>query len=692
MKKKMLSLLLMVMIIVACLGVSVPASAATYTLSGGTTSSSRWLFDPGHGGTDPGAVLGTRYEKNDVLRLSKRVAQWLEANGESVSFTRINDATLSLNSRSNMQLAGNYQYFVSFHRNAGGGKGVETFYHSSESASSTSANLAGTIQNWINGMNVFTNRGVKTQNFHVLRETNIPAVLIEAGFIDSTLDNALFDQHFEWLSQSIAAACLAMVGKSLSNSPDTPKDVTHTTWENVMENGYYGALMLTDFSEHASREGQNATTLPGYFNDSYGGSTSTAYVRNGGLSLTLGPNAVNNDRFLFSLPATITTGQTAKAKGIGFYCKNTGGDMYIGVYGAGYHSGNTANRLVFLNNDIAALGYRSNSAREVTLTKTAHESHGYYKMVVIKGGFEGWVMFDFACLNTTLAGHSITDIGVYFTGAQQSTTGELLFDDFFIYGKQADAPSVFTRNAWQMRSLRHTSKNFGTTYVTQSGYTNPFESDTKTKIKILEDFQDTSFFTPNASYFSQPGAYSFEGASYGSWLNAKLANGGIQVTRGNTASSTHMLCNISDPVSLANAQGFGFYVKNNSSQEAQVGLYASTDTQSGFRSYFNNIDGKYLGSTELSVAQLSNLSAYRVSANIGLAKIPAGFEGYVVFEQIDMEKALVGELRSIGVILSDMNAGSGTILIDDFFMFGTSSEFTMSKADLKNHRSQSNSF
>ena len=43
----------------------------------------------------------------------------------------------------------------------------------------------------------FANRGVKAANFHVLRETKAPAVLIEIGFIDNSKDNKLFDSKFE---------------------------------------------------------------------------------------------------------------------------------------------------------------------------------------------------------------------------------------------------------------------------------------------------------------------------------------------------------------------------------------------------------------------------------------------------------------------------------------------------------------
>ena len=62
----------------------------------------------------------------------------------------------------------------------------------------------------------FINRGIKVSNFHVLRETKCPAILVEVGFIDNTLDNLIFDSKFEKIAQSIVKGCLCHIGKSIS--------------------------------------------------------------------------------------------------------------------------------------------------------------------------------------------------------------------------------------------------------------------------------------------------------------------------------------------------------------------------------------------------------------------------------------------------------------------------------------------
>nr|DAP80536.1 MAG TPA: Cell wall hydrolase autolysin [Caudoviricetes sp.] len=175
----------------------------------------KWLLDPGHGGSDPGACYNKRRESDDVLRLSRRVGEILSSNGESVSYTRTSDATVSLSQRSSMENRGAYDYFVSIHRNAIApekAKGVETHIYSK---GGKKEELATKINNNLVGIG-FVDRKVKVSNFHVLRETKCAAILIECGFIDHTSDNNLFDSKFEQMAQAIAKGCLNQVGKNLS--------------------------------------------------------------------------------------------------------------------------------------------------------------------------------------------------------------------------------------------------------------------------------------------------------------------------------------------------------------------------------------------------------------------------------------------------------------------------------------------
>jgi len=72
-------------------------------------------------------------------------------------------------------------------------------------------NLADKIQKGLVDVG-FKNRGVKKANFHVLRQTRAPAILLEIGFIDNTKDNIIFDTKFDEIVKVIAKAILEEVG------------------------------------------------------------------------------------------------------------------------------------------------------------------------------------------------------------------------------------------------------------------------------------------------------------------------------------------------------------------------------------------------------------------------------------------------------------------------------------------------
>lgn len=187
-----------------------------------------WLGDAGHGGKDVGATYNGRKESEDVLRLAKRVGELMKYNGENFAFTRTSDKFLELSERTDIENRGNYDYFVSFHRNAfepNKAKGVETY---SLSTTGKGRELATKVQN--NLSSIFPSRGVKTSNFYVLRKTKCPAILVEVGFIDNYSDNSIFDSKFEEIAVAITKACLSQVGKEYkSPSNASGSSVNHNT-------------------------------------------------------------------------------------------------------------------------------------------------------------------------------------------------------------------------------------------------------------------------------------------------------------------------------------------------------------------------------------------------------------------------------------------------------------------------------
>ncbi len=183
-----------------------------------------WMLDAGHGGEDPGAVYGFRYEKDDNLRMVLAVAKRLERSGEKVYLTRSDDSTVELNSRSDMANRLGVTYFISFHRNSSSNlsaNGAEVFYHTSLSPDSPAAEIARRVQSALVSVGYY-DRGVKQNNFSVLRRTSMTAVLMEIGFIRNTSDNAIFDSDFEIIADRIASALLSYVGKSLTPETTSP--------------------------------------------------------------------------------------------------------------------------------------------------------------------------------------------------------------------------------------------------------------------------------------------------------------------------------------------------------------------------------------------------------------------------------------------------------------------------------------
>lgn len=198
----------------------------------------RICLDYGHGGSDPGAVYKDRCEKDDVLRIGLAVSKTLRSHGVLVDETRATDKTMSLKERSDMENKKIYDYFISIHRNAfkpEAAQGVETFTYNNQTAKAKS--LADKIQSELVAIG-FRHRGVKKANFHVLRETKAPAVLVEIGFIDNTNDNQLFDNKFDEIAKGISKAILLQLGVAYKGLTQSPLISNNQTLYRVMAGSY----------------------------------------------------------------------------------------------------------------------------------------------------------------------------------------------------------------------------------------------------------------------------------------------------------------------------------------------------------------------------------------------------------------------------------------------------------------------
>lgn len=170
------------------------------------------VIDAGHGGGNPGAVYNGRQEKDDVLALALAVGNILEQNGVQVYYTRTSDVYESPYQKAMEGNAVNADYFVSLHRNSSPYPnqytGVETLVYNRYGEA---ARLAYNINSRLVDIG-FENQGInERKNLVVLNRTQMPAVLVEVGFINTDADNQLYDERFNEIAQAIADGILATV-------------------------------------------------------------------------------------------------------------------------------------------------------------------------------------------------------------------------------------------------------------------------------------------------------------------------------------------------------------------------------------------------------------------------------------------------------------------------------------------------
>lgn len=149
------------------------------------------VLDPGHGGSDPGAIgIGGLREKDVVLPITVAIATLLQQQGFRVLLTRSDDRTLELNERTRIANQAKADLLVSIHGNSAGLDrpeihGLETYHYPGSRPSQT---LAATIHNHILKTVRVRDRRVREGNLFVLRHTTMPAVLVEVGFLTGQED------------------------------------------------------------------------------------------------------------------------------------------------------------------------------------------------------------------------------------------------------------------------------------------------------------------------------------------------------------------------------------------------------------------------------------------------------------------------------------------------------------------------
>ncbi|OWW10556.1 N-acetylmuramoyl-L-alanine amidase [Bacillus sp. MB353a] len=147
-------------------------------------------LDPGHGETDTGAIGNGLKEKDLTLDIALQIRNILnsEYTGHEIRMSRTSDVYPTLAQRTNDANQWGANFFLSVHINSGGGTGYEDYSYPNVGAPTTTYQQL--IHQEIMKTTDFVDRGMKTSNFHVLRETNMPAILTENGFIDRAEDAA----------------------------------------------------------------------------------------------------------------------------------------------------------------------------------------------------------------------------------------------------------------------------------------------------------------------------------------------------------------------------------------------------------------------------------------------------------------------------------------------------------------------
>jgi len=172
----------------------------------------RIVLDAGHGGRDPGAVVGSVYEKDIALEITMKIQDYIPSRFKLI-YTRKDDTFVSLEDRALITNTSGAEVFVSIHVNAAenpNAHGIETFHFPT---SDTGNNLARCIQKNLINKTEANDRGVKSANFYVLRRTKPPAILVETGFITNEAERNMLlgDSYQNKIARAISSGLVDYV-------------------------------------------------------------------------------------------------------------------------------------------------------------------------------------------------------------------------------------------------------------------------------------------------------------------------------------------------------------------------------------------------------------------------------------------------------------------------------------------------
>lgn len=180
-------------------------------------------IDPGHGGYDPGAVglNGTR-EKNVVLGIGLELSRLLQSEGLDVFLTRQTDSTIELVSRTALINKQRCDLAISVHCNAVANRTADYIATFIQGKGGEAEKLANKVQPRLVAATGWPDGGVRVANLHMTRETAMPAILVECGFISNPAQEQQLGQSAtqKKLARAIADGVLDYLGREEGKQVD----------------------------------------------------------------------------------------------------------------------------------------------------------------------------------------------------------------------------------------------------------------------------------------------------------------------------------------------------------------------------------------------------------------------------------------------------------------------------------------
>lgn len=180
------------------------------------------MIDAGHGGYDTGSIgVHDEYEKDINLKIALALGKKLQTSGYNVVYTRTSDTvswpsdnTQDLQARCDMAVSKHADYFISIHLNSSEyeANGYEIYC---DFNNAKTKKLSNNILKQLDSLNYSTNRGLQDTNetaLYVINHNEVPAILIEAGFISDTSNLSYIENH----TQNLVNAIYKGIEKSLS--------------------------------------------------------------------------------------------------------------------------------------------------------------------------------------------------------------------------------------------------------------------------------------------------------------------------------------------------------------------------------------------------------------------------------------------------------------------------------------------